>query len=147
MSEHRATILWTRTTESFAYDDYNRNHSWAFDNGHVMAASAAVAFRGDPAAVDPEEAFVAALSSCHMLTFLAIGAKKRLTVNSYVDDAVGHLAKNAAGKLAVTRVELRPRVAFAAAVDAETLDALHHRAHEECFIANSVTTEIVVISA
>lgn len=147
MSEHVAKIVWKRTTESFAYDDYNRNHSWAFDNGHVMAASAAVAFRGDPAAVDPEEAFVASAASCHMLTFLAIASKKRLVVNSYEDEAVGHLAKNAAGKLAVTRIELRPKIAFAEPVDAATLSALHHRAHEECFIANSVTTEIVVVDA
>ena len=146
MSEHTAKIAWKRTTESFAYEDYNRNHSWAFDNGHVMTASSAVAYRGDPAAVDPEEAFVASAASCHMLTFLAIAAKKRMIVNSYEDEAVGHLAKNAAGKLAVTRIELRPKIAFADAVDAETLAALHHRAHEECFIANSVTTEIVVIA-
>ena len=145
MSEHIATIRWKRTTESFGYDDYNRTHSWAFDNGLVIQAAAAPAFRGDPACLDPEEAFVASVSSCHMLTFLALAARKRLTVDAYIDDAVGHLEKNEAGKLAIMRVDLRPRVVFARGVDvdAAALEKMHHRAHEECFIANSVNFPVL----
>ena len=107
--------------------------------------SASPAYLGSPGLVDPEEAFVAALSSCHMLTFLAIAAKKRLVVDSYDDHAVGVMAKNANGKLAITQVTLHPKITFAGETpDAETLDRIHHLSHEECFIANSVTTEITV---
>ena len=147
MSEHKATIRWRKAGDSFAYADYTRDHDWSFDEGRtVVRASAAPAFRGTAELVDPEEAFVASLASCHMLTFLAICSKKRITVESYTDDAVGHLEKNAAGKLAVTRVELRPRVEFAAgqAPDAAVLRELHDTAHHECFLANSVLTEVAV---
>jgi len=146
MSEHVAEIVWKRETESFAYKDYNRDHHWRFDGGVEVNAAAAPDYLGDPACVDPEEAFVASLSSCHMLTFLAIAAKKKLVVDSYEDRAVGYMEKNDAGRLAVTRVDLRPRVSFAqgAAVDDATLAKMHHDAHENCFIANSVTTEITV---
>lgn len=143
MSEHKATISWKRATPDFAYDTYNREHEWAFDGGVTVAASAAPGFKGKPERVDPEEALVAALSACHMLTFLAIAAKKRLVVDSYTDEAVGWLDKNAEGKLAVTKVVLRPKVAFAGA-GAEQLAALHKAAHENCFIANSVKTEVTV---
>ncbi|MBY0423597.1 MAG: OsmC family protein, partial [Parvularculaceae bacterium] len=137
---------WRRTTPGFAYEEYNRAHEIAFDSGVVVHASAAPAFRGDEDRVDPEEMLVAALSNCHMLTFLALCAKKRLVVDSYEDRAVGVMTKNEAGKLWVSRVDLHPKIAFAqgTAVDAAALEALHHRAHEECFIANSVKTEIVV---
>jgi organic hydroperoxide reductase OsmC/OhrA len=96
--------------------------------------------------VDPEEAFVASLAACHLLTFLAICARKRIAVDAYTDEAVGTLEKNAAGKLAVTRVVLRPRVTFApdAEVDPRTIAEIHHRAHEDCFIANSVKTDVTV---
>jgi len=146
MSEHHATIRWQRESSDFTYDSYNRGHAWEFDAGLAVAASSAPAFRGDPDRVDPEEAFVAALSSCHMLTFLALAAKKRFTVDSYVDEAVGLMEKNAKGKLAITRVSLRPKVAFSGAKvpTSRDVDAMHHRAHEECFIANSVLTEVVV---
>lgn len=145
MSAHRATILWHKTTESFSYEEYNREHEWRFDDHTVVRASAAPAFRGDGQSVDPEAAFVASLASCHMLTFLALCARKRIIVESYEDAAVGHLEKNAQGKLAVTRVELHPRIAFAGAAPSDDeLKALHERAHHDCFIANSVTTEIIV---
>jgi len=147
MSAHLARISWRRTTASFAYEDYDRSHEWSFDNGARIAASAAVAYRGDPDAVDPEEAFVASVASCHMLTFLAIASRKRIVVDAYEDEATGFMTRNARGKLAITRVELRPRIDFAAPIDAATLADLHHRAHEECFIANSVLTEIVVMDA
>ncbi len=123
MSEHRARIEWRHGGGAFDYDTYDRNHTWALPNGMVIAASAAPAFLGDESKTDPEEAFVAALSSCHMLTFLAIAARKRLVVESYVDDAVGRLEKNADGQLAVTVVDLRPRVVFSPAT-APAPDAL-----------------------
>ena len=114
-----------------------------------MPASAAPAYLGNPQRVDPEAAFVAALSSCHMLTFLALASNKGFVVDSYVDSAVGHLEKNAAGKFAVTRVDLNPKIAFSGAkLPAQAdLDWLHDKAHKECFIANSVTTEVHVVPA
>lgn len=146
MSEHHATIAWRRQTPGFAYPDYNREHEWRLGNGVVVRASAAPAFLGDGRSADPEEAFVAAVSSCHMLTFLAICARRRITVDAYTDAAVGFLEKNAQGRLAVTRVELRPRIDFAGPPpDAGLLERIHHRSHEECFIANSVRTEIRVL--
>jgi len=146
MAEHRARIDWKRATESFAYEEYSRDHEWAFPGGQVVQASAAPAFRGNDARVDPEEAFVAAISSCHMLTFLAYCARKRIVVDRYEDDAVGFLETREDKKLAMTRVILRPRVTFAPGhePDAATLADLHHRSHEHCFIASSVKTEVVV---
>lgn len=148
MSEHRAVLHWQRRSEDFKYESYNREHSWSFDGGVEVRASAAPAYRGDPSCVDPEEAFVASLASCHMLTFLAIAARKRLVVDAYDDEAIGTMAKNAQGRLAITRVVLRPRIRFGGdrTPSAEELATLHEHAHRECFIANSVTTEIAVES-
>ena len=146
MSAHGANIAWQRNGDDFAYDSYTRNHVWRFPNGIEITASATPDFLGDPSCVDPEAAFVASLASCHMLTFLAIAAKKRLVVDSYSDDAVGYLEKNEEGRLAMTRVELRPKIAFGegSEPDAKALKRLHESAHRQCFIANSVTTRIVV---
>jgi organic hydroperoxide reductase OsmC/OhrA len=146
MSEHAATVDWRRETPDFAYESYNRDHDWLFDAGVVVRASAAPAYRGGASCVDPEEAFVASLASCHMLTFLAIAARKKLVVDSYRDEAVGVLAKNAEGRLAITRVTLRPMVAFGGETTpgADELAKLHDQAHHECFIASSVKTEVVV---
>ena len=146
MSEHKATIKWERNGADFGYKDYSRDHVWRFENGVEPAASAAPAYLGNPERVDPEAAFVAALSSCHMLTFLALASNKGFVVDSYEDAAVGTLEKNANGKLAVTRVELRPRVLFSGEKQPTQadLDWLHDKAHRECFIANSVTTKIGV---
>jgi organic hydroperoxide reductase OsmC/OhrA len=147
MSEHHASVRWKRTSADFTYDTYNRAHDVTFKDGAiVLPASSAPAFKGDADRVDPEEAFVSSLSSCHMLTFLAICARKRLTVESYDDDAVGFLEKGANGKLQITRATLRPRVRFGAGVqvDSTTLADIHHQSHLECFIANSVTTQISV---
>lgn len=146
MSEHHATINWKRETPDFSYETYNREHEWQFDAGIVVRASAAPAYKGSESCVDPEEALVASLSSCHMLTFLAITCKKRLTVDSYRDQAVGVLAKDAVGNLAVTKVTLRPEVKFSGEKQptTEELRQLHDRAHHACFIANSVKTEVVV---
>jgi len=118
-----------------------------FKNGAIiLPGSSAPEFRGDAARIDPEEAFVSALASCHMLSFLAICARKRITVDRYDDDATGHLEKNAQGKLWVARVVLRPQVVFSAQTiptQAELL-ALHHQSHDACFIANSVKTDVAV---
>jgi organic hydroperoxide reductase OsmC/OhrA len=149
MSEHKATIVWTRNGLDFGYKSYSRDHVWRFDNGMEVPASAAPAYLGNPQRVDPEAAFVAALSSCHMLTFLALASNRGFVVDQYEDTAVGHLEKNAAGKLAVTRVDLHPTIAFGGDKKPNTadLDWLHDKAHRECFIANSVTTEIHVRKA
>jgi len=149
MSEHAATISWQRGDRDFGYESYSRNHSWRFDGGVEVAGSAAPGYLGDPKCVDPEEAFVAAIASCHMLTFLAIASRKRLVVDRYEDAAVGHMEKNADGKLAITRVVLRPSVTFggAGAPKPDELARLHEQAHANCFIANSVRTEISVAGA
>ena len=112
-----------------------------------MTATAAPAYLGDPKNVDPEEAFVASLSSCHMLTFLAIACKQKFVLDEYTDDAVGHMEKNAEGRLAITRVELHPKLKFSGdkQPNTEELDKMHHLAHEQCFIANSVKTEVTVV--
>ena len=149
MAEHHAGVRWTRTSADFTYGSYNRAHEFRFKNGDIVVpASAAPAYKGDASRVDPEEAFVAALSSCHMLTFLAICAHKKLIVDAYEDDAVGYLEKGKDGKLAMTRVILRPRIRFAPGVEVDeaTLADIHHKSHEECFIANSVTTDVTVAS-
>lgn len=146
MSEHVVDVSWSRGEHEFTYEKYSRDHEWRFDGGVTVPGSANPAYLGtDSGTVDPEEAFVAALSSCHMLTFLAIAAKKRLVVDSYVDHAVGVMAKNEAGRVAVTKVTLHPEITFAGeAPDEAALDRMHHLSHEQCFIANSVTTEVVV---
>jgi organic hydroperoxide reductase OsmC/OhrA len=147
MSEHRAQLKWKRTSADFTYETYSRAHEMLFKNGGIaLAASSAPAFRGDADRVDPEEAFVASLSSCHMLTFLAICARKRLTVDSYDDDASGILEKGDGGKLWMANVVLRPHVRFAPGTneDRAALDEIHHKSHEECFIANSVKTNVGV---
>lgn len=150
MSEHRAALRWTRTSPDFSYESYNRTHEVRFKNGAVvLPASSAPEFGGDADRVDPEEAYVAALSGCHMLTFLAVCAKKRLTVDAYEDDASGVLEKGADGRLWLARVRLSPRVRFAPGtnVDAAQLAEIHHKAHSECFIANSVKTDVMVEAA
>jgi organic hydroperoxide reductase OsmC/OhrA len=146
MSEHIANIEWKRETPDFAYETYNRDHDWTFDGGVSVRASAAPAYKGNTSCVDPEEAFVASVSSCHMLTFLAIAARKRFVLDSYRDEAVGTLAKDTAGNLSITRIALRPEVVFGGEnkPTAEELTKMHDQAHHACFIANSVKTEIVV---
>jgi len=146
MSEHSVTVEWKRETPDFAYQTYNRDHDWIFDAGISVRASAAPAYLGSERCVDPEEAFVASLSSCHMLTFLAIACKKRFVVDGYHDHAVGILEKDTAGRLAITKVTLHPQVRFGGerAPNPEELAQLHEQAHHACFIANSVKTEVLV---
>ncbi len=145
MSEHKATIHWRRETPDFQYQTYNRDHDWDFDAGITVRASAAPGYLGSAACVDPEEAFVASLSSCHMLTFLAI-ACKGYRVDDYRDEAVGVLGKNADGRLAITTVTLQPQVKFAGEKipSAEEIARMHDTAHHACFIASSVKTEVTV---
>lgn len=147
MSEHKAKVIWDRGGKDFTYKTYSRDHVWVA-NGNEIPASATAAYLGNPNRVDPEAALVAALSSCHMLTFLALACNKGFVVESYEDDAVGHLEKNSAGKMAITRVELRPKIAFGGTKQpaAADLDWLHDKAHKECFIANSVTTDVKVVN-
>jgi organic hydroperoxide reductase OsmC/OhrA len=149
MTEHKASIKWARNDADFGYKSYSRDHVWRFDNGVEVPASAAPAYLGNPQRVDPEAGFVAALSSCHMLTFLALASNKNFTVDSYEDNAVGRLEKNASGKLALTLVELHPAIVFGGVKQPTQadLDWLHDKAHRECFIANSVTTEIRIVQA
>ncbi|HSM94752.1 MAG TPA: OsmC family protein [Rhizomicrobium sp.] len=147
MSEHHAGVRWKRTSADFTYASYDRAHEMVFKNGGTtLAASATPAYKGDADRVDPEEAFVASLSSCHMLTFLAICALKKIIVESYDDAAVGFMEKGGNGKMQITRVVLHPVVRFAdgANVTAEMLADFHHQAHDGCFIANSVTTDVTV---
>lgn len=144
-----ATISWQRDGAAFTDNRYSRAHQWLFDGGIEVPASSSPHIVPVPlsveAAVDPEEAFVASLSSCHMLWFLSIAAKQKFVVESYRDDAVGVMGKNADGRTIMARVTLRPAVTFGggAQPSREQLDALHHAAHDECFIANSVMTEVV----
>ena len=149
--EHRytATVLWKNAGAGFIDGKYSRAHKWRFDCGIELDASASPL--GVPLpysrveAVDPEEAYVAAVSSCHMLTFLFLASKKKVAVSSYIDDAVGIMTPNTAGKLWVSKVTLRPKIVFEGNVPTpEIVQTLHDRAHEECYIANSVRTEITV---
>ncbi len=146
MSEHKASVSWKRNTPDFSYESYDRTHAWRFEGGATLTASAAPEFMGNPELVDPESAYAASLSSCHLLSFLAIAARKKFIVDSYADHAVATLEKNAEGKLAITRVVLRPRVTFGGerAPDEAEIRKLHERAHDICFIANSVRSEVVV---
>ena len=151
MSEHQAHIQWKRqANERFTDLKFSRAHTWQFDGGVAVPASSAPTAvplpYSKPENVDPEEAFVAAISSCHMLTFIWLAAKDKFVVDSYDDTAVGHLARNDKGKMAVNLVRLDPKVVFSGEkVPTEAdIERLHHGAHEQCFIANSVNTEITV---
>ena len=146
MHEYRATTTWRRTSADFTYETYNRAHEVTFGGGEVVPWSAAPEFKGDAQRVNPEEAYVASLSTCHMLTFLALAARKRFVVDSYIDDASGIMEKNEGGKFWVSHVTLRPKVTFGGTRQPSTqeISDLHHGAHENCFVANSVRTEIKV---
>ena len=145
---HTALVRWRAGDADFLSKRYSRAHSWTFDGGVVVPASSSPLVvplpMSDAGAVDPEEAFVASLSSCHMLWFLDIASRAGFAIGSYEDAAEGCMGRNAAGKLVVDVVTLRPRVRVTGArvPDAATLAALHHEAHEECFLANSVRCEI-----
>jgi organic hydroperoxide reductase OsmC/OhrA len=147
MSEHHASLHWTRRSPDFTPDTYNRSHEVRFKNGSIVVpGDIAREFKGEGSGVDPEENFVSALSACHMLTFLAVAARKHLSVDAYDDEATGYLERNEHGRIAVTRVVLRPHVRFTPGTSVETkvLDDLHRVAHAGCFIANSVKTAVAI---
>ena len=148
MSEYAATIRWQRGTQSFTDDKYSRGHQWEFDGGTTVPASASPEIVPVPMSVaenvDPEEAFVASLSSCHMLFFLHIAANAGIVIDNYTDAATGRMEKNAEGKTVMTKVVLRPQATYSGEriPDRDEIERMHHLAHEQCFIANSVKTEI-----
>jgi organic hydroperoxide reductase OsmC/OhrA len=145
MSEHAATLVWQHTGGDFLQKEYTRDHQIKFPNGQRYGASAAASYGGNPDMIDPEAAFTASLSSCHMLTFLALCAVKGFVVKSYRDDAIGYLDKNLEGRMCMTRVKLRPSAVFeGTAPDMEQLMMLHERAHRACFISNSVKTAVEI---
>jgi organic hydroperoxide reductase OsmC/OhrA len=150
MSTYTATIRWTRDPETdFARGQYSRGHSWSFDGGITLAASASPHIVPAPwsnaDAVDPEEAFVASLASCHMLFFVDFARRAGLVIDSYTDEAEGTLDKRDDGKMWMSKVVMRPKIDWGGdAPDEATIADLHHRAHDACFIANSVTTKVTV---
>ncbi len=148
--EYRASLTWTRSGATFTDQRYSRAHSWSFDGGITVPASSSPLSVRLPysvaEAVDPEEALVAAVASCHLLTFLYVAAKQGYVVDSYSDEAAGEMTKNERGKLWVSKMTLKPAIAFAGEKrpTQQQFDELHHLAHEECFIANSVKSEVIV---
>ena len=151
--DYRASVRWRRGGASFTDQRFSRGHEWRFDGGVTVPASSSPLSVRLPwsvaEAVDPEEALVAALASCHMLTFLYLAAKQGFVVDDYSDDALGTMTKNERGKLWVSKVTLSPAITFSGdkRPTAQQLDQLHHLAHEECYIANSVKSEVVVQGA
>ncbi|MGH8264913.1 MAG: OsmC family protein [Steroidobacterales bacterium] len=150
MSSYTATVIWSRPSgAAFKDNKYSRAHEWRFDGGAVVPASSSPKVvplpMSNAAAVDPEEALVASLSSCHMLFFLFYAAKAGYVIDKYEDDAIGEMGKNAKGLMAMLKVRLRPQIAWVERTpSAAELDDLHHKSHESCYIANSVTAEIVI---
>ena len=149
MPVHKATVVWEIGSGDMPAKKYSRAHRWEFDGGTAVPGSSSPHVVpkpwSDEKAVDPEEALVAAASSCHMMSFLWAAAKAGFSVSSYRDEAEGTLAKNVDGRYAITRIALRPKIVFTGKPPSkDELDKLHHAAHDECFIANSLKTEIVV---
>ncbi len=150
MTQFEATIAWVRGEQTFADNRYSRAHEWRFDGGLTVPGSSSPHSvpqpMSDPAAVDPEEALVAAVSSCHMLFFLSIAAQRGFVVDSYLDTASGVMENNGEGKMAMTRITLSPTTRFSGErtpTPAE-LDAIHHAAHDKCYIANSIRADIII---
>lgn len=146
MSEHKVNLSWKNESVDFSYKTYGRTHSWKFEGGVVVQASAAAEYFGNKELVNPEDAFAASLASCHMLTFLAIASIKKYTLSKYEDNAVAILEKNEQSKMAVTKLYLRPKITFTGdkMPDENSINKMHHLAHSECFIAHSVLTEIII---
>ena len=145
MSEHHATLSWSRGDGVFGYKEYTRTHTWTFPrSGQSLRAAAAPQFLGAPDCADPEEAFTAALASCHMLTFLAIASMSGFVVDRYEDEPVGYLEKAEDGKPWLAKVAMHPRITFSGEKQPlpEDVERLHEKAHHECFLARSVKTEV-----
>jgi organic hydroperoxide reductase OsmC/OhrA len=153
MHKYEATVAWQRGDQPFSDNRYSRAHEWRFDGGARVPASSAPSSvpvpMSDPAGVDPEEAVVAALASCHMLFFLSLAARRGFIVDRYADAADAVMDRNADGKLALTRITLRPQIAFGGErrPGADDIAALHHEAHELCYIANSLKADVVIEGA
>lgn len=151
MSNYNATVSWHRNNQDFLANKYSRGHEWKFDGGAVVQASASPHIVPLPwsieECVDPEEAFAASISSCHMLFFLSIAANKGYQIESYIDNAIGEMAKNSEGKYFVSKTTLHPQITFSGDEnpDQDTIKSIHHQAHEQCFIANSIRTEVVIV--
>ena len=148
MSEYRVTVNWKRNGPDFLKGKYSREHTWSFDGGVTIAASSAPSVVpapwSNPKAVDPEEAFVASVSSCHMLTFVWLASRQGFQLDSYDDEAVGMMSKNDKGVPWVSLVTLHPRIVWSGEKkpSQEQIEGLHHEAHEQCFIAASIKTEV-----
>ncbi len=152
MHTYEATVSWKKGDQNFSDNRYSRAHTWRFDGGAQVAASSSPLSVPEPmsvaANVDPEEALIAATSSCHMLFFLSFAARRGFVVDDYVDHAAGVMEKNGEGKIAITRITLRPAITFSGErrPTPEELTELHHRSHEACYIANSIKADVVVES-
>ncbi|MBT4068856.1 MAG: OsmC family peroxiredoxin [Candidatus Marinimicrobia bacterium] len=146
MSEHKASIQWKRDTEDFNIKTYNRDHEVHFENGVVIPASAAVDFNGNSQLNNPEDLFVASVMGCHMLTFLAVASIKKFTVDLYTDNAEGILEKDSSGKMVMNRIILRPQIVFSGSHNPtpQELEELHEKAHNGCFIANSIKSVVII---
>ena len=150
MSEHRATIRWQRNGTDFLKGKYSREHTWSFDGGLTVQASSSPSVVplpfSNPTCVDPEEAFVASISSCHMLTFIWLASKRGFLIEGYTDEAVGTMVKDEKGVSWVGTVSLNPKIDFGGerGLTPQELEHLHHLAHEQCFIANSIKSQVVI---
>ena len=150
MSDHKATIAWQRKDPGFLTGKYSREHTWSFDGGTTVPASPSPSVVpapwSNPAQVDPEEAFVASVSSCHMLTYLYLASKQGFQLDSYLDEAVGVMTKNEKGVPWISLVTLHPKIVYSGDKRPGPADEerLHHLAHEQCFIANSIKTVVKV---
>lgn len=146
MAGHRVTISWQRNSTDFDYKTFDRTHGWHFSGGQSVQGSSAPAYYGNPALVNPEEGLVASLSSCHMLTFLSIAALKGFVVDRYRDEAEGKLGKNELGKTMISEIILRPEAVFSGAKipDTKALQDMHHKAHQNCFVANSLLARVII---
>ena len=153
MQEFSAEVAWERAAQPFSDNRYSRAHVWRFDGGLTVPASSSPHSvplpMSDAGALDPEEALVASLSSCHMLFFLSIAAQRGYVVDSYIDHAVGVMDKNSEGKMAMTRITLAPTIVFSGEnrPAQAALDAMHHAAHDKCYIANSIKAEVIIKGA
>jgi organic hydroperoxide reductase OsmC/OhrA len=144
VSEYRVGIEWRRLTADFESATYDRTHQIRFEGGAVLESSAAKEYQGRPELANPEELIAAALASCHMLTFLAVASRSHMVVDSYTDSAVATLGKNSQGKLAVTKITLKPKVKFSMALDPERFKHFHEKAHSNCFIAQALSCEVEI---
>jgi organic hydroperoxide reductase OsmC/OhrA len=147
MSEQKASIQWKRDTEDFNIKTYNRDHEVCFENGVVIPASATVDFNGNSQLNNPEDLFVASVMGCHMLTFLAVASIKKFTVDLYTDNAEGILEKDSSGKMVLNRIILRPQIVFSGSHNPtpQELEELHEKAHNGCFIANSIKSAVIIV--